>query len=84
MSGQLAAAQQRTLGTAPGLADPVKTFLGSELQGAPYPCTYPCKHAYPSTDSKVSQSLPCCVNTHCTLQCQYTSIVSTDCSACGE
>lgn len=54
MSGQLAAAQQRALGTALGLADPVNTFLGSELQDAPYPRTYPCKYAYPSTDSKVS------------------------------
>ena len=54
MSGQMVAAQQRTLGTACGLADPVNSFLGSELQGAHYPRTYPRKQSYSTTDSKVS------------------------------
>ena len=57
VSGQLVAAEQRTLGTAPGTANPMKTFLGLELQGAPYPRTYPCKQPYSSTD-KVSAKPP--------------------------
>ena len=56
VSGQLVAAQQRTLGTAPGMTNPMKTFLGHELQGAPYPRTYPCKQACSSTDRVSARS----------------------------
>ena len=66
VSGQLVAAQQRTLGTASGTANPMKIFLGHELQSAPYPRTYPCKQACSTTD-RVSARSPAGwkANAHC-------------------
>lgn len=57
VSGQLVAAQQRTLGTIYGGANPVNSFVTPELHYTPCPRTYPDQQGCSTTDNKVRTEL---------------------------